>query len=107
MTLNESAECGLLALGPLAVRPEWQRQGIGSQLVRTGLERARALGYRAVVLVGHSTYYPRFGFTSARARGLDAPFPVSDEHFMALPLCPGGLDSIRGTVHFAPAFQEV
>jgi putative acetyltransferase len=107
LTIQGIEGLGLLALGPIAVRPEWQRQGVGGQLIRIGLERAAAMGYRAVVLVGHSTYYPRFGFTSARAYGLEAPFPVSDEHFMALPLQPGGLDGVRGTISFPPAFREV
>jgi putative acetyltransferase len=97
----------VLALAPVAVRPEWQRRGIGSRLIGAGLERARALGYRAVVLIGHPTYYPRFGFTPARAFGLECPFPVPDEAFMALPLRPGGLDGVRGTVVYPSAFSEV
>ncbi len=96
----------LLALGPIAVRPECQRQGVGGQLIRAGLERAAALGYAAIVLIGHPTYYPRFGFTPARAFGLDFPGPIRDEVFMALPLRPGGLDGVRGTVIFHPAFQQ-
>jgi putative acetyltransferase len=97
----------LLALAPVAVRPGWQRQGIGGQLIRTGLESAAALVFRAVVLIGHPTYYPRFGFTPARSFGLECPFPVPDEVFMALPLRPGGLDGVRGTIVYPPAFGEV
>lgn len=97
----------VLALAPVAVRPEWQRQGIGSRLIRAGLERASALGYCAVVLIGHPTYYPRFGFTSARAFGMECPFPAPDEVFMALPLRSGGLDGVRGTLVYPPAFREV
>jgi putative acetyltransferase len=97
----------LLALGPIAVRPECQRQGIGGALIRAGLERAEAMGFRAVVLVGHPTYYPRFGFTPARAAGLETTFAVSDEAFMVCPLPPRGLEGVRGTVRFAPAFDAV
>jgi putative acetyltransferase len=100
-------EAVLLALGPVAVRPEWQRQGIGGMLVRGGLARAAGLGYHGVILVGHPTYYPRFGFRPARAYGLESPFPVSDEAFMALPLRPNGLQGIRGVVVYPPAFSEV
>jgi putative acetyltransferase len=100
-------EAALLALGPVAVRPEWQRQGIGGMLIREGLVRSTGLGYHGVILVGHPTYYPRFGFRPARAYGLESPFPVSDEAFMALPLRPGGLEGTRGTVVFPPAFSDV
>jgi putative acetyltransferase len=93
-----------LTLAPLAVRPEFQNQGIGSQLVRRGIERCRTLGHRIVVVVGHPTYYPRFGFSPARARGLEAPFPVPDEAFMVLELAPGALDGVAGVVRYSPPF---
>ncbi len=95
-----------LTLAPLAVLPEHQRQGIGSQLVREGLERCRSLGYRIVVVVGHSGYYPKFGFSPAKARGIEAPFPVPDEAFMVMELYPGALDGIRGTVVYPKEFNE-
>ena len=94
-----------LTLAPLAVRPEFQNQGIGSQLVREGLEECRRLGHSIVVVVGHPEYYPRFGFSPARARGLEAPFPVPDEAFMVLELAPGALDGVAGTVRFPPPFE--
>ena len=96
-----------LTLAPLAVRPEFQNQGIGSALVRDGLERCRSLGHKTVVVVGHPAYYPRFGFSPARARGLEAPFPVPDEAFMVLELVPGALDGVAGVVRFPPPFEEV
>jgi len=95
-----------LTLAPLAVRPGFQNQGVGSALVRDGLERCRTLGHRIVVVVGHPPYYPRFGFSPARARGLEAPFPVPDEAFMVLELVPGALDGVAGTVRFPPPFSE-
>ena len=92
-----------LALATLAVRPESQNQGIGSELVLDGLERCRSLGHRIVVVIGHPAYYPRFGFSPARARGLEVPFPVPDEAFLALELVPGALDGVAGIVrHPAP-----
>ncbi len=95
-----------LALGTLAVRPESQNQGIGSELVLDGLERCRSLGHRTVVVVGHANYYPRFGFSPARALGLEAPFPVPDEAFLALELVPGALDGVAGMVRYPPPFGE-
>ena len=100
-----------LGLGPLSVRPDRQKQGIGAALVHEGLARCRAVGdvvaVRAVVLVGHPTYYPRFGFTPARPLGLQPPFPLPDEAWMALALHPGALANIRGQVFFPPAFNDV
>jgi putative acetyltransferase len=93
-----------LTLAPLAVRPEFQNQGIGSDLVRRGLEECRRLGHRIVIVVGHAEYYPRFGFSLARAHGLEAPFPVPDEAFMVLELVPGALEGAAGTVRYPPAF---
>ena len=95
-----------LALAVLAVRPEFQNQGIGSALVREGLERCRSLGHRIVVVVGHPEYYPRFGFSPARARNLEAPFPVPDEAFLVLGLVPGALDNVAGVVRYPPPFSE-
>jgi len=95
-----------LALAPMAVHTDFQNQGIGSALVRRGLERCRDLGHAAIVVVGHPDYYPRFGFTSARAKGLDAPFPVPDEAFLAVELVPGSLNGVRGSVVYPAAFEE-
>ena len=103
---GEGGTWELLALGPVAVRPSCQRQGIGSRLIRAGLERAIELSHRGVFLIGHPTYYPRFGFTSARAFGLEVPFPVSDEVFMALPLRAEAFEGVSGIVIYPPAFNE-
>jgi len=91
-----------LALAPMAVLPGRQNQGIGSALIRRGLEECRRHGHHIVVVVGHRNYYPRFGFSSARAKGLEAPFP--DAVFMVQELTPGALDGVRGTVEYPPAF---
>lgn len=101
------AGCPALALAPMAVRPEFQRRGIGSALVRAGLDSARSLGHRVVIVLGHPRYYPRFGFRPARPLGIDPPFPCRDEVFMALELVPGALVGVRGTVRYPPAFDGV
>jgi putative acetyltransferase len=96
-----------LALAPLAVRPEFQRQGIGSALVRAAHAAAAQLGHRIVVVVGHPEYYPKFGFTPARACGLEAPFPVPDPAFLVVELQPGALEGVRGMVSYVAPFGSV
>jgi putative acetyltransferase len=91
-----------LALAPIAVLPEYQGRGIGSRLVEEGLGRCRELAHAIVIVVGWPSFYPRFGFTRARAKGLEAPFPVPDEAFMVLELVPGALAGVSGMVCFPP-----
>jgi putative acetyltransferase len=91
-----------LALAPMAVRPDRQRHGIGSALVRAGLDLARDRDSRAVIVLGHKGYHPRFGFSAALARPLRAPF--SGDAFMALELAPGALQGEQGRVTYPPAF---
>ena len=79
-----------------------QRRGIGSALVRAGLELARHRDWRAVIVLGHKDYYPRFGFSAALAHPLKAPF--SGDAFMALELAPGALQGADGRVTYPPAF---
>lgn len=104
---TETGEIPVLVLGPIAVLPECQNQGIGSQLIEAGLARARELGEKLVVLVGHPWYYPRFGFRPAIPLGIDYPTPIRVEVFMVLELTPGALEGIRGTIAFPPPFDEV
>lgn len=96
-----------LSLAPVAVLPEYQNQGIGSQLVRRGLEECRLLGHPIVIVLGHANYYPRFGFFPARAQGIECPYEVGDEFWMAQELVPGVLQGIRGKVRYPPAFNDV
>jgi putative acetyltransferase len=96
-----------LALAPMAVHPEVQSQGIGSELVRQGLDRCRNQGHSIVVVVGHPKYYPRFGFTAARVKGLEVPFPVPDEAFMVLELVSGAMNGITGMIIYPQEFLEV
>ncbi len=96
-----------IALAPMAVLPAFQRQGIGSALVRAGLEVCGLAGYRMVVVLGHAEYYPRFGFTLACECGVRAPFDVPDEAFMVLGLVDGGLDDVAGVVRYPAAFSDV
>jgi putative acetyltransferase len=92
-----------VSLAPMCVRTDRQRQGIGSVLVRAGLDAVRDAGYAAVIVLGHPEFYPRFGFSAALAARLAAPF--AGPAFMAVELVPGALDGTRGAVTYPPAFQ--
>lgn len=96
-----------IALAPMAVFPEFQKQGIGTLLVRQGLQRGRERGHARVIVLGHETYYPRFGFLPASRFGIRAPFKVPDAAFMAIALSPGALDDSAGVVVYPPAFMNV
>lgn len=78
------------ALAPMAVRPDRQKDGIGSQLVKASIETAREFGAHAILVLGHPAYYPRFGFTPEAARAVKAPYSGSPA-FMALEIEPGAL----------------
>jgi putative acetyltransferase len=92
-----------VSLAPMCVRGDRQRQGIGSALVRAGLDAVRNAGYAAVVVLGHPEFYPRFGFSADLAARLASPF--AGRAFMALELVPRALDGTRGTVTYPPAFR--
>lgn len=94
-----------LSLAPLAVDPQYQRQGIGSQLIRHGLDLCRDHGHNIVILLGHPEYYTRFGFSASLAMSLDSPF--NGESWMALELVPGALRGICGRVRYPPPFNSL
>lgn len=94
----------LMALGPMAVLPRRQRQGIGSELVRQGLRHCRNSGCDAIVVLGHPDYYPRFGFMPASRFGITSEYDVPDEVFMLIELRPGSLQGTSGEVIYSDAF---
>jgi putative acetyltransferase len=101
--ITEAGAVPALALAPMAVLPGFQRQGIGSALVRRGLDECRRQGHRIAVVVGHPHFYPRFGFSSKLAANLASPFS-GQESFMALELVPGALEGVAGGVQYPPPF---
>ena len=103
---EDSAASSILGLAPMAVLPEYQKQGIGSQLVREGLRECQRIGCDVVVVLGHPEYYPRFGFVPASQKGLRCEYAVPDEVFMVAELKPDAL-SVRGLVKYRPEFGDV
>jgi putative acetyltransferase len=95
----------MLGLAPLAVLPVHQRQGIGSQLIRQGLEHCRQLGCEAVVVLGNPAYYGRFGFIPAVEKNLRCEYEVPEGAFRVLELKPGSLDEYQGLVKYRPEFE--
>lgn len=85
-----------LLLGPVAVHPTRQGEGLGALLIAESLERARAAGWTRVVLVGDAPYYQRFGFTREAARGLGFPPPINPERLLARALEPGAFEGVGG-----------
>jgi putative acetyltransferase len=95
----------VLSLAPLAVKPGRQRDGIGIALTRTVLGAADERGEPLVIVLGHPTYYPRFGFESARQHGIEPPDPqIPDDVFMVVPL--RAYDpALRGRITYPDAFN--
>lgn len=85
-----------LLLGPVAVHPTAQGEGLGGYLMGESLARARAMGWARVMLVGDAPYYARFGFT--RLDGVEMPPPTNPERVLGLELQPGAWVDVRGAV---------
>lgn len=94
-----------LSLAPMAVLPEWQRKGIGEQLIRAGFQKALELGFDSVIVLGHPEYYPKFGFRKASKWGITCPFEVPEAAFMAIELEKEALQNCDGKVVYPPAFN--
>ncbi|RED18181.1 GNAT family N-acetyltransferase [Pontivivens insulae] len=90
------AQC--LLLGPVAVHPTCQGEGLGSLLMQHSLTEAARLGWSRVILVGDEPYYRRFGFRRDLAMGLDYPPPTNLDRLLALELAPGAMDGVVGMV---------
>lgn len=90
------------ALAPVCVAPTHQGLGIGSELIRQGIEKCNELDLDAIAVVGHARYYPRFGFSAESAECLKSPF--SGPNFMVLPLVRGIFDGFSGIVTYPDAF---
>ena len=94
------------ALGPMAVVPECQREGVGSALVWAGQQKLRDLGCPLVVVVGHRAFYPRFGFEPARQYGIFSEWQVPDDVFMVAMLRHPNA-ALKGLAKYRPEFSTV
>lgn len=104
---DDRREMAVAALGPVAVRPSHQRRGIGDALIRAGLDVCREQGYGLAVVLGHSAYYPRFGFRPSRPLGIRWEHDAPEEAFMVMELQPGALAGRRGIIRYQPEFDGV
>jgi putative acetyltransferase len=106
VTLASEPGLTLMGLAPMAVVPSRQRQGVGSSLVRAGLDRCRQINAAGVVVLGHPEYYPRFGFLPAARLFLRCEYDVPEEVFMVRDLREGALSGLSGTIRYHPVFEE-
>lgn len=91
-----------VALAPMAVMPSRQRQGIGTALVRAGLDACRAQGETIAIVLGYPEFYPRFGFSTALTARLESKY--RGPAFHALELVPAALAGVEGAVRYPSAF---
>ncbi len=105
--LNSDGQWAAVALGPMAVLPAHQKQGVGSTLIRTGLKELLALGHNVVIVLGHPEYYPRFGFKPSKPLGIQWEINVPEEVFMVAELSKGALNGRTGIVRYHSAFKDV
>jgi len=96
----------VLGLGPVAVRPDYQGQGIGTQLIGQGVEQCCQRGAAAVVVLGDPVFYARFGFIPAEEKGLRCEYRVPEGAFRVLELKLGALEHCRGLVRYRPEFTD-
>lgn len=106
INLVGEANLQVLGLAPLAVLPQFQRHGIGSALIRVGLETADAMGEALVVVLGHPQLYSRFGFKPSVHYQIESPFPVPENVFM-VKLLKNYQKNYTGKVVYPPTFQGV
>ncbi len=104
---SDRASWSAMGLGPMAVLPQHQGKGIGSQLVEVGLEECRKTGHEVVVVLGHPEFYPRFGFEPSKPLGIRWKKEVPEEVFMVTELREGALAGRRGVVKYLPEFDGV
>lgn len=105
ITLLGPAKRPVLALAPLCVRPDLQCRGVGSALVRAGLDRADARGLPLVTVLGHPDYYPRFGFEPTRRHGIEPPSNDIPEGVFMVKLLSGYEERFKGQIVYPAAFD--
>ncbi len=104
--VNDTHSFDSLALAPVTVLPEFQKQGIGGQMITYAHKKAIELGHKSIVLLGHKNYYPKFGYLPANKFGIEFPFDVPDENCKVLELIENGLKGVAGKVKYPYEFFE-
>ena len=104
---GNSNKLKIIGLAPMAVLQQYQNKGIGSNLVKTGIELCKSKGYDAVVVLGHPGYYPNFGFVPSVTYGIKSEYEVPDEAFMMLELVPNSLKNHQGIIKYHELFNSV
>jgi putative acetyltransferase len=95
------------ALGPMAVLPERQRQGIGTKLIEAGNRKLKDVRCPFIIVVGHADYYPRFGFSPASEHGIKCEWDVPDDVFLLLVLDPPKMSGVAGVARYRHEFSSV
>jgi putative acetyltransferase len=95
------------ALGPVAVVPEHQKHGIGGRLIAAGNRMLASSSYPFIIVIGHPTYYPRFGFIPASSRGIRCEWDVPDAAFMVLVLDEATMQDVSGLAKYRDEFSTV
>ena len=106
---NNPNEVSISLLAPLAIIPNYQKQGIGSKLIKKGLEILSKVGVDLVFVLGYPKYYPKYGFTPASKLGFEAPYPIPKEvadAWMVQALQPNVIDTISGKVICCEALNK-
>ena len=94
----------LLGLAPVAVHPQWQRRGIGSALIQSGLDECRRRAVAAVFVLGAPKFYARFGFRPARDSGIQCQFKAAPGDFQVVPVCDALANLPSGLIRYRPEF---
>jgi len=103
--INDKKVTNSLALAPVSVLATYQKKGVGAALINYAHKRALELGHGSIVLLGHETYYPKFGYKQADSFGIQLPFDVPKENCMAIELYTDALQDVSGVVAYDSAFS--
>lgn len=95
-----------LALAPISVLPTYQNKGIGKALIEAAIKKATELDHESIVVLGHPSYYPKFGFEKSSKWQIQAPFDVPEEALMAIELKENALSHVSGIIQYSNAFFE-
>ena len=103
----ENSDIKIIGLAPMAVTPKFQNSGIGSVLVKQGIKECIEKGYEAVVVLGHTNYYQKFGFAPSVNFGIESEYDVPEEVFMIKELVENSLLDVSGIVKFHEEFNKL